>query len=71
MPTLVVRSTAAGVGPAISLCCVAFVRYFLALAADRARMAANCPNCGADADTEPVVYYENIVQACANCGALR
>jgi len=34
-------------------------------------MAANCPNCGADADTEPVVYYENIVQACANCGALR
>jgi len=31
----------------------------------------NCPNCDADADTEPVVYYENIVQACANCGALR
>ena len=50
---------------------VAFVRYFLPLAADRARMATNCPNCGADADTEPVVYYENIVQACANCGALR
>ena len=50
---------------------VAAVRYFFAGAPDRPCMATNCPNCGADADTEPVVYYENIVQACANCGALR
>jgi len=63
------RSTAAGVGPAISLCCVAFVRYFLTLAADRARMAANCPRCDADARTE-IVYYGTVTPACANCGML-